>query len=148
MTTAAETRWGPGPWQNEPDRQAWTDEATGLECLAVRHGNFGHWCGYVAVPPQHPWFGADYGDLPQEDLDVHWGLNYARAGDTILGLSTTQGDGLWWFGFSCDHMGDLTPHEVVNDEYGLRTNDGVYRDLKFVRRECVRLAEQINEAHR
>ncbi|QVJ00394.1 hypothetical protein KGD82_16675 [Nocardiopsis eucommiae] len=146
MTTTAEEKWGFGPWANEPDRDQWTDETTGIECLAVRHDRSGHWSGYVAVPPGHPWFGADYVDLPREDLDVHRGLNYSRAGDTILGLSTTRDDGLWWFGFSCDHVGDLTPAEIVNDKYALL--EGVYRDLRYVRRECVRLAEQITEANR
>lgn len=48
------TGWPSGPWDDEPDRVEWRDEATGLPCLALRNDMFGSWCGYVAVPPGHP----------------------------------------------------------------------------------------------
>lgn len=131
--TAAE-KWGPGPWASEPDRDQWTDPTTGLKCLARRHGFTGHWCGYVAIPEGHPWHQVEYTDLPS--IEVHWGVNYS---------DHMEGESGWWVGFDCAHLGDLSPHEIVNDDYGLR--EGVYRDLRFVRSECTRLAEQINEAH-
>ena len=47
--------WLPGPWDDEPDRVEWRDEATGLPCLLRRGSPFiGVWCGYVALPPDHP----------------------------------------------------------------------------------------------
>ncbi len=36
----------------------------------------GHHCGYIAVPPDHPWYGKDYNDV---DCDVHGGLTYGEA---------------------------------------------------------------------
>lgn len=51
--------WGPGPWEEEPDKRQWTDPATGLPCLIVRN-RLGGLCGYVGVPPSHPWYGRDY----------------------------------------------------------------------------------------
>jgi len=36
--------WGPGPWQEEPDKVQWQDPQTGSVCLAVR-GPMGGWCG-------------------------------------------------------------------------------------------------------
>lgn len=138
--TAADEKWGPGPWSDEPDRDQWTDETTGLECLALRFPRTGHWNGYVQVPTGHPWNRVAFTDLPT--VDVHWGINYADHGRDPVGYGADR-DGQWWIGFSCDHLGDLTPHAIVNDEYGLC--EGVYRPLSFVRQQCARLAEQIKE---
>lgn len=57
--SADKSAWGPGPWQSEPDKAQWVDEATGLPCLAVRNSG-GAWCGYVGVLPGHPLHGVDY----------------------------------------------------------------------------------------
>lgn len=54
------TGWPAGPWDYEPDRDTWTDEATGLPCVAQRAGTLGHWCGYVGLPDDHPLHGCDY----------------------------------------------------------------------------------------
>src|SRR4051812_13771303 len=57
--TIDKTGWGDGPWQSEPDKRQWHDEATGLACLIVR-GPMGALCGYVGLPPGHPWHGKEY----------------------------------------------------------------------------------------
>ncbi len=50
--------WGAGPWVTEPDRVEWQNEETGYWCLANRNWRItGSWCGYVAVPKDHPYFG-------------------------------------------------------------------------------------------
>ncbi len=70
--TKDKSGWGNGPWQNEPDKIQWMDEATGYPCLMVRpHGS---WCGYVGVPPTHPAFGKSYDDV---NVSVHGGLTFA-----------------------------------------------------------------------
>lgn len=66
--------WGDGPWQSEPDKRQWPDEATGLPCLMVR-GTSGSWCGYVGVVSTHPAYGQD-SDKP--DVEVHGGLTFAH----------------------------------------------------------------------
>lgn len=69
-TTMDKSTWGDGPWQHEPDKVQWTDEATGLPCLAVRN-RFGAWCGYVGVDEDHPWHGLGCDDKapgPAPDL--------------------------------------------------------------------------------
>lgn len=97
MTTAAmewarldKSSWGDGPWQNEPDKVQWLDEATGLDCLIVRN-NGGALCGYVGVPESHPWHGKDYSQCtqtpacdesycdhtPEHRLRVHGGITFA-----------------------------------------------------------------------
>lgn len=86
------SEWGPGPWQDEPDKVQWRDEATGLPCLIVR-GPHGAFCGYVGVPETHPWHGKDYstctaptcdrGDdrwcnhTPEHLLEAHGGITFA-----------------------------------------------------------------------
>jgi hypothetical protein len=78
--TMDKSTWGPGPWQEEPDKVQWQDEASGLPCLIVRN-SFGNWCGYVGVAPGHPWHGKDYNGLhlTPDDYgpDVHGGLTFA-----------------------------------------------------------------------
>lgn len=68
--TIDKSPWGAGPWDIEPDKMQWRDEATGLPCLIVRnHG--GAWCGYVGVADGHPLYRVGYSDvakLPKETL--------------------------------------------------------------------------------
>jgi hypothetical protein len=48
--------WGPGPWQHERDQYRWIHD--GLDCYIYRHSEVtGSLNGYVAVPPEHPWWG-------------------------------------------------------------------------------------------
>lgn len=50
-----------------------------MPCAIVKHENGGHLCGYIGVPPSHPWYGRDEGmgsnQLPH--IDVHGGITYA-----------------------------------------------------------------------
>lgn len=53
--------WGPGPWQDEPDAHRWTHD--GLECYLFRHMRVtGSLNGYVALTPEHPWWGKAYNE--------------------------------------------------------------------------------------
>lgn len=72
-TNMDKSDWPDGPWMNEPDKEQWTDEATGLPCLIKRNGS-GALCGYVGVTEGHPWFMQDYDYV---DADVHGGLTYS-----------------------------------------------------------------------
>lgn len=60
--------WGDGPWQSEPDKKQWRDEATGLPCLIVR-GPSGALCGYVGIAEGHPYFGKSYDDRVAKPTD-------------------------------------------------------------------------------
>jgi hypothetical protein len=87
-TTVDKSEWGRGPWDDEPDKVQFTDEATGLPCLIVRNRG-GALCGYVGVPKAHPWHGVDYSGCTRAekcggpycghgpDVDVHGGLTFA-----------------------------------------------------------------------
>jgi hypothetical protein len=61
--TFDKSAWGPGPWQNEPDKMQYRDKGTGYPCLIVRN-NSGALCGYVGVPKGHPAYEKSY--------DVSW----------------------------------------------------------------------------
>lgn len=144
--------WGAGPWQDEPDKLQWRDEATGLPCLIVRHPSGGHLCGYVGVSADHPYFGKGY-DLV--DVDVHGGLTFADRcqsdGRICHVVESGEDDNVWWLGFDCAHCWDLSPgFQSTLRAYGLppRPTDleDEYRTLDYVRQQCVLLAGQLAAA--
>jgi hypothetical protein len=149
--------WGDGPWQSEPDKVQWTDEATGLACMAVRHPTSGHWCGYVGVAEGSPAFGLGYDEAnelaPTDEDDyrafrVHGGLTFSdfcQEGEEDTGIchipQPGQPERVWWFGFDCAHWGDLCPMYLARYRYSGHT--GTYRSLEYVEQECASLADQL-----
>lgn len=154
-----------GPWDTEPDKAQWIDEATGLDCLIVR-GPVGALCGYVGVAPTHPWHGKDYGQhvgdtecdnefcyehTPGGGVEVHGGLTFAsscqKGDEDGPGICHVPEPGrpanVWWFGFDCAHAFDLAPSML---QYGAHEGD-VYRDFDYVRSECASLAKQLADVH-
>lgn len=170
-TTEDKSTWGPGPWQEEPDKMSWTDEATGLPCLIVRN-SAGALCGYVGVAAGHPWHGIGYSGCvtgthdeyycdctPGAALQVHGGITYADA--CQVGAAEAEGichipepgasDDVWWFGFDTNHGGDFAPKSAARmniariflDDVGGR--DATYRDVAYVQAEIASLAAQLVE---
>jgi hypothetical protein len=154
--------WGPGPWQHEPDKEQWQDEATGFACLLKRNP-VGALCGYVGVPEGHPWHGSDYSpgwraedDEPLspalqllDDVEVHGGLTYAASCQegpedaTICHVPAPgEPEPLWWFGFDCAHSWDRCPGYR---RLSLGSGD-TYRDVAYVKAECASLARQAKAA--
>lgn len=166
-STVDKTDWGPGPWQDEPDKVQWKDEATGLACLAKR-GPGGQWCGYVGLAPGHALYEKHYGDvydlLDYDAVNVHGGLTYAdhcAEGPEESSICHVpdpgEPDNVWWLGFDCAHSRDLSPAQAARDrlryeETGspiwLPLTDGTeqYRTLAYVQSETRRLAGQLAEA--
>jgi hypothetical protein len=145
--------WGPGPWQDEPDKEQFADETTGLPCL-IKRNHFGNLCGYVGVSEGHPWFGKNYGDA---DASVHGGLTYSgfcQEGDEAHTICHVPGPGepdrVWWLGFDCGHAWDVSP----GMDYHLRQSSGIsyadlgetYKTVAYVKAECAGLARQAAEA--
>jgi len=149
-----------GPWKAEPDKVQWINPTTDLDCLIVR-GPSGALCGYVGVPPQHPWHGqgysecrtADCGEVwcsehsPECRVAVHGGLTYSRGCDeeNPEGICHIPAPGrpadVWWFGFDCSHAWDISPERL---QYGFSLHgDETYRDIVYVKGEVASLAEQI-----
>jgi len=150
-TTMADEKatWGPGPWTDEPDKEQFTDEGTGLPCL-VKRNHFGSLCGYVGVSEGHPWFAKDYSDLP---ANVHGGLTFAdfcQEGDEAQAICHIPGPGepdrVWWLGFDCGHAWDVAPAMDAR-EHGrgwepIRMPDTSYKTVGYVKAELARLAAQ------
>ncbi len=152
MRSENKADWGPGPWQNEPDKVEWVDEATGLHCRILR-GLVGSFCGYVGVPEEHPAWGMLYDHYVYvenegvewwrrhvtqrvqykiNDIQVHGGLTYANE---------HVDDDLWWFGFDCSHTYDYMPGMT---KYVLESAQGdTYRDLAYVTVQVLSLAQQL-----
>lgn len=148
--------WGPGPWQDEPDKIQWKT-ATGLPGLIVRNSG-GALCGYVGVPKEHRLYGVGYSEKsdalddesPESRFDVHGGLTYSDfcCGHVCHVPGPGEPDDVWWFGFDTCHWNDLMPgHEAVLRP--IRSvprpllDYRVYRDVEWVKAEVEKLAEQI-----
>ena len=156
-----------GPWDDEPDKAQWVDDATGLDCLIVR-GPMGALCGYVGVPSTHPMYDIEYGSCatkecedtwcshsPIQRLEVHGGLTFsARCHESdkgeAYGICHVPGEGrptdVWWFGFDCAHAWDIAPGMVWSNRmigFPDREPDETYRDFAYVTDEVTKLAEQL-----
>jgi hypothetical protein len=131
--------WGPGPWQEEPDRVEFTE--AGLPCLLLRGSSWGNWCGYAAVPPGHPAHGKDFDGI---DVEVHGGLTYAQqcSGEICHVPQPGDPDNVWWLGFDCAHAWDLAPG-LAASMGGLGSYDRTYKTVRYVERETRRLARQL-----
>jgi hypothetical protein len=167
-TTVDKTAWPRGEWDHEPDKIQWVDETTGLDCLIVRNGAGGNLCGYVGVPPGHPWHGVGYSDhlkvecdaewcwtdghRPDATVEVHGGLTYSdpcqESADPARGICHVpepgRPDDVWWFGFDCAHAWDLSPG--YQRYLGMPPmGDETYKPVAYVRREVETLARQLAE---
>jgi len=136
--------WGPGPWQDEPDRVDF--HHVGFSCMMIRNHS-GAWCGYVGIPNDHPLYKVSYHDV---DLSAHGGLTYSNKCQSPICHTPTQGypEDVWWFGFDCSHAWDYTPGLVATmRRLGIKrlTLDKVetYRDMNYVRGEVESLANQL-----
>lgn len=141
------TGWPVGPWDSEPDYEAWRS-ATGFPCI-VRRNDLGAWCGYVGVPPEHPWHGRSPVDEQNYvDARVHGGLSYADKCDPELGVchvpESGESDDFWWLGFDTAHGFDLVP----GSGFRISLQGQAYRDLAYVKQQCENLARQAAELRR
>jgi hypothetical protein len=137
--------WPAGEWDGEPDRVEW--RSGDLPCLIVR-GPLGALCGYVGMPPGHPWHGKDYGEV---DVSIHGGLTYAEAcaGHICHVAKPGEPDEVWWLGFDCAHAGDVSPSMLryfrTSRHFHLMPGE-TYKNVAYVRAEVERLAAQARDA--
>jgi len=136
--------WGDGPWQTEPDTAFWIDEPTGFPCHAMRHVYFGCWCGYLGLPPKHPWYSLKRRHIP------------------LIGPRVVNADGFApiergtkpvyrWLGFDCMHggvEGDFAPGMWATTKAAMPHWDsdylGTYRTLDWVKEGLQFMAAQAN----
>lgn len=146
------SKWGPGVWQAEPDRVDFIH--AGFACLALRHPGHGYWCGYVGVPPAHPFYGKVWSEAPVSVAELGAAVNYSALCSGLICHEPAPGmsHDVWWFGFDFGHAFDLAPgsdaaireligHERFRSE--ARCLHEVYRALPYVRRVIVRVADAL-----
>lgn len=151
-------KWGTGPWQDEPDRLEF--EHLGFPCLIRRNMTHGNFCGYVAVPPGHPW----HGKVEDIDADAHGGINFTSAceGDICHVPKPGEPDNVWWLGFDCGHIGrDRLPGMEALEAHAFKDRPELqtvmrphfpwlpqptYKTISYVRAQCEALAEQAKAA--
>lgn len=149
--------YGDGPWCREPDIIRFYH--LGIECLIKRrvgaeqvndgsiHYFGGQLNGYCKIDIEHPLFGADISEIPEEvHKGAHCGITFSDANE--------WGD--WFIGYDCSHAWDITPStqklmqemEARGDfkplKFELPLNmRPVYRDVYFNIYWCKQLAEAI-----
>jgi hypothetical protein len=124
------------PWEQDrlahpEDNYEFIHEKSGYSCKIKRQERMGHYCGYVTIPKNHPYYGMDQmGD--EFDLEVHGGIS-------------------WWtgntFGFDCAHgsLGDIVP---VLHGSTIYYDDGLwptFRTFEYVKEQVNILADQLFE---
>lgn len=137
--------WGPGPWVDEPDRVEW--HLHGYPCLARRAFN-GAWCGYVGVPPSHPWWGVDREEIhAHTHKDITWTSESAPEGyDEVC--HSDHSARWWWIGFDCAHACDIRPSDAALPFPFPRMPGAEYRPITYVMILVGNLAIQIDEVAR
>lgn len=110
----------------------------------VTSNSMGYRCGYVRVPPGHPWHGKDYESV-EPYPEVHGGLTFAES-DTDCGKGGE--DNAWWLGFDCGHYMDAPDPDLpgYNKHLALLSTHGTIRTTEYVAAECQKLAEQARQA--
>lgn len=121
----------------------------------VTQNRIAYRCGYVRIPPGHPWHGLhyDHDDLRTIDgewVDVHGGLTFSEP-DTHCDKGGP--DDAWWLGFDCAHAGDAPDPalEGYNERCDMtRTHPETFRhdtikSTDYVRNECLGLIRQAAE---
>ena len=145
--------WPDGPWMKEVDKKQWQDADTGYPCLIVR-GPSGALCGYVGVPEGHPYYETGCDNVP---VEAHGGLTFSShcqhgSEDHSICHVPAPGepDNVWWLGFDCAHLGDVTPaYDSIRMSVGMHTRRSLfgetYKDMAYVEGEVRMLARQLKD---
>lgn len=135
---------GDGPWRDEPDKAQWVDKESNLDCLAVR-AHHGAWCGYVGIPPGHPWYDVSPWDVETSE-DVNYG-NRCLEDEPEPTICHVPEPGrpadVYWIGFDCAHAWDYVPAYSANLP---DRSQGTYRTLECVMARVTDLAWQAHVA--
>lgn len=138
-----------------------TDNPGALLSKGIRHGY--EWevttnglavrCGYIRIPPGHPWHGKHYSEI---HADAHGGVNFS---EPDLHCGKGGKDDAWWLGFDCGHAYDardptLPGYRPEYDEIFSERNTPpgwprmTIKSTAYVEAECWRLIDQAAAAAR
>lgn len=133
---ADRSAWRPGPWDDEPDKVQWIDEATGFHCIVLRQAS--HWCGYVGLPAGHPWREGEAPDgVPGVRAEINYGPNPC-SDDGMICHDVEHEDDVHWLGFDVA-SGSQEPWECLGDRSWNSARP--YHDLAYVRSATTNLAK-------
>lgn len=126
-----------------PDDVLARGEHAGFEWMVI-HNGIGYRCGYVKLPPSHPWFGKADSDL---DVSVHGGITFSEH-DVACGAGGPD-DG-YWIGFDCAHGFDAPDPTLPNTRFDNMLastfqklyGDSEIRTQEYVEAECRSLCDQ------
>ena len=113
-------------------------------CVVTDSDLLGHFCGYVGVMKDHPWYEKHYDEV-NSHINVHGGLTFSS--NVIPGLNI-ENKGYWYFGFDCAHAGDICSYE--NNGQDIDTFGGNIHiwTINAVMAECMYLADQVQEVYK
>jgi len=104
----------------------------------ITSNRMGYRCGYVRVPPGHPWYGLHY-DAVEPYPEVHGGLTFS---ETDYNCGKGGADDAWWLGFDCAHCGDAPDPALPGYLERMEVPGCVVRTTGYVQAECEGLAAQ------
>ncbi len=138
------------------------------EYIIVLNTN-GHRCGYVAIPPEHP-----YSQTPEEerefmggrkykhydydslDIECHGGLTFMSPNHGLKDLLTTACNDMW-IGFDCGHCYDSCDEDAMRKYFGdeaveekrsfINAMNGypeqTVKTYQYVQKECESIIDQL-----
>lgn len=122
-------------------------EYKGLTCV-VAMMSLGHRCGYVGVPKEHKYYGANYVDV--NHIDCHGGLTYSSPHENC-NYPVKEHSDLWWFGWDYAHYGDGYDMASIVENFGVEKVEDIKKynilmgypySLHEVEEDCIFVAEQ------
>lgn len=82
----------------------------------------GWFCGYLAIPKDHPWHGMDHENIPMDDPEVFGGLTFSDNYNADQLKGWAPGEGVWILGFDTAHtpvLSDSQANRRVASDIGL-----------------------------
>jgi hypothetical protein len=129
-------------WRQEPDLATWTTRA-GFKGHIQRADVTGALCGYVELPPGHPWHGDRHGA-------AHGGITWDSPGGPGSPAPASSAES-WLIGFDCGHAWDYQPMmekimRALGRQWPMRW--ARYRPIGYVKANVEALAGQAKGALR
>ena len=98
---------------------------------SVQHG---YRCGYIVLPPDHPWYKKAYDDII---VVVHGGLTFDGS---IKIIDPSQHTEEWCIGFDCCHAGDTS--DPCDSSLHHWTHNEVVEECKFLVDQAIKAAKE------